>query len=143
MHCYQYPRPAITVDAIVYCHYNDEVYILLIQRNNNPFKDAWALPGGFAEMDELLETACIRELEEETGLKVAKMHQFKTYDAINRDPRGRTISTIFYTQIKNLAPVRGNDDAKNAKWFPMNHLPKLAFDHQQIISDFNYWIDIC
>ena len=88
MYSYNYPRPALTVDALILKKETAEV--LLIQRGQEPFKDQWALPGGFVDMDELLETACLRELEEETGLKLDKLSQFKTYDAIDRDPRGRT-----------------------------------------------------
>src|SRR5665811_2118588 len=107
MYTYNYPRAALTVDAIVFL--NEEripslsaenkkngirlnTYVLLIERGREPFKNKWALPGGFIEMDETLETACKRELFEETGLKVDKMTQFKTYDAVDRDPRHRTIS---------------------------------------------------
>jgi 8-oxo-dGTP diphosphatase len=109
---------------------------LLIQRGIEPFKGKWALPGGFVNMDELLETACKRELEEETGLKVDKMTQFKTFDAINRDPRHRTISVVFSAQLPEKAKVKGNDDAASAKWFPVNSLPEMAFDHREILAEF-------
>ncbi|HDR51944.1 MAG TPA: NUDIX hydrolase, partial [Mariniphaga anaerophila] len=92
MYNYKYPRPAVTVDALVYTKEENRFWVLLIQRGRQPFKGTWALPGGFAGIDELLETACKRELQEETGLKLEKMNQFRTFDAINRDPRHRTIS---------------------------------------------------
>jgi 8-oxo-dGTP diphosphatase len=87
-------------------------------------------------MDEILETACKRELLEETGLKVEKMTQFKTYDAIGRDPRHRTISVIYFTELCEKQQVKGGDDAARAGWFSISDLPELAFDHKQILEDF-------
>jgi len=136
MYSYKYPRPALTVDALVYVKENGSFSVLLIQRGIEPFKGKWALPGGFVNMDELLETACIRELEEETGLLVKQMTQFKTYDAINRDPRHRTISVVFSTQLPEKAEVKGNDDAAHANWFSINDLPEMAFDHKEILGEF-------
>ena len=136
MFTYKYPRAALTVDAIVFVKENKSTYILLIQRGNEPFKNMWALPGGFIEMNETLETACKRELAEETGLLVEKMTQFKTYDDINRDPRHRTISVAYFTELNEQKAVKGGDDAARAEWFPVSDLPELAFDHAQIIGDF-------
>lgn len=136
MYTYQYPRAALTVDALVYCALKDEIFVLLIQRGNEPFKGKWALPGGFVNMDETLEEACKRELLEETGLEVEKMNQFKAFDALHRDPRHRTISVVFSTQLTNMAEVKGADDAAVASWFPVSELPDLAFDHQQILGEF-------
>jgi len=133
MYTYQYPRPAVTVDAIIICN---RISVLLIERGREPFKGKWALPGGFVDMDEDLETACRRELEEETGLRVGELKQFKTYGSVDRDPRGRTISVIFYAfPEKELIPLAG-DDAAKAQWFLLDNLPELAFDHQQIIDEF-------
>lgn len=136
MYSYNYPRPALTVDAIVFVKKPNQISVLLIQRGNEPFKGKWALPGGFVNTDELLETACIRELHEETGLQVAQMKQFKAYDAIGRDPRGRTISIVFSAKIPERQKVKGGDDAARAQWFLLNELPEMAFDHQQILDDF-------
>jgi 8-oxo-dGTP diphosphatase len=136
MYSYIYPRLAITVDAVVFTNVNSMFYVLLIRRGQEPFKGKWALPGGFAGVDELLQTACIRELEEETGLQVKKMKQYRTYDAIDRDPRHRTISVVYSAEIKDKQPVKGSDDAAQAHWFPVKNLPDLAFDHQQILDDF-------
>jgi 8-oxo-dGTP diphosphatase len=136
MYNYDYPRAALTVDAIVFVKENNSTYILLIQRGREPYKNRWALPGGFVNMDETLEIACKRELAEETGLLVEKMTQFKTYDAINRDPRHRTISVVFFVELHKRKTVKGGDDAARAEWFSVSDLPKLAFDHTQIISDF-------
>ena len=136
MYTYNYPRAALTVDAIVFVKEEDKILVLLIERGREPFKNKWALPGGFIEMDETLETACKRELLEETGLLVDKMLQFKTYDAINRDPRHRTISVIYYAELDKKQYVKGGDDAARADWFPISELPELAFDHKQIIEEF-------
>jgi 8-oxo-dGTP diphosphatase len=133
MFTYQYPRPAVTVDAILFSARNS---VLLIERGSEPFKGKWALPGGFIDMDETLEAACRRELEEETGLRVGVLKQFKAYDAVDRDPRGRTISVIFYAFLKEESIPSAGDDAQNAKWFLISKLPDLAFDHQQIIEEF-------
>jgi 8-oxo-dGTP diphosphatase len=136
MYTYQYPRAALTTDAIAFVKEVDETFVLLIERGNEPFKSKWALPGGFINMDETLEQACKRELEEETGLKVDKMTQFKTYDAIHRDPRHRTISTIYFTELNKKQHVTGGDDAARADWFSVSNLPELAFDHEQILTEF-------
>jgi len=133
MYTYKYPRPSVTVDAILISKLNS---VLLIQRGDEPFKGKWALPGGFIELDESLETACHRELEEETGLRVGKLTQFKAYGAVDRDPRGRTISVIFYSSQEEEETPQAGDDAANAQWFPLNVLPELAFDHQQILIEF-------
>ena len=136
MYSYKYPRAALTVDAIVFVKQENSTFILLIERGNEPFKKMWALPGGFIEMDETLEQACIRELEEETGLMVEKMSQFKSYDAIDRDPRHRTISVIHSVELKEKQPVKGGDDAAHAEWFSISNLPQLGFDHRQILEEF-------
>lgn len=136
MFSYKYPRPSVTVDALVYTTEGNSVFILLIQRGKEPFRGKWALPGGFMNIDELLEDACKRELFEETGLKIDKMIQFKTYDTIGRDPRGRTISVVYYAEVDKKIIVSGGDDASLAEWFPLENLPQLAFDHRDIIDQF-------
>jgi 8-oxo-dGTP diphosphatase len=136
MFTYNYPRAALTVDAIVFVKKGGSALVLLIERGREPFKNLWALPGGFIEMDETLEAACKRELLEETGLNVEQMTQFKTYDAIDRDPRHRTISVVYFTELNEIQQVEGSDDASRAEWFPVTDLPELAFDHKQIIEEF-------
>ena len=131
---YKYPRPAVTADCVVM---TDEPLpkVLLIKRGDEPFKGAWAFPGGFMNMDETTEECAIRELEEETGLKVATVHQIGTYSKVDRDPRGRTITVAYLSIIDTPVDVKGQDDAANAKWFPITELPRLAFDHYDIVQD--------
>jgi len=138
MYTYQYPRPSLTVDCAVICKCNREFYVLLIQRANSPFKDKWAFPGGFVDMDEDIEVAAYRELKEETGFVGFGLEQFKTYGAVNRDPRGRTVSVVYtcIMELDELPFVKGEDDAKQAKWLSVDQLPPLAFDHNLIMSDF-------
>lgn len=133
---YKYARPALTVDGIIVAGSDSASMILLIRRKADPFKDKWALPGGFVDVNETLENACKRELEEETGLTNIELIQFYTFDAIDRDPRERVISTVFYGQLKEPLAVIGGDDASEAKWFPINSLPEMAFDHKAIIKKF-------
>ena len=136
MYTYRYPRPALTVDAIIYVKDSERFSLLLIKRGREPFLGQWALPGGFVEMDELLEESCLRELKEETGLQLSNIRQYKVFDAVDRDPRGRTISVIFYAELESQKEVRGGDDAALARWFPFFDLPQMAFDHYQIVQNF-------
>ena len=131
---YKYPRPAVTADCVVIT--NDPLpNVLLIQRGADPYKGAWAFPGGFMNMDETTEQCAIRELEEETGLKVANLHQIGAYSKIDRDPRGRTITVAYLAIVDSPAAVKGQDDAAKAEWFPITDLPYLAFDHYDIFKD--------
>jgi len=133
-YCYKYPRPALTVDALII---STDGKVLLIQRKNPPFEGLWALPGGFVDMDETPEMAVLRELKEETGIDNIQLKQFHTYGAIDRDPRHRTISIVFFGNIINSSEFQpvGNDDASDAKWISLEALPDLAFDHKIIIED--------
>ena len=133
---YKYPRPALTIDAIITAGRNDQAVILLILRKADPYMGRWALPGGFADPNETLENACKRELFEETGLANIELSQFYTFDAIGRDPRERVITTVYYGLLHEPVPVLGSDDALEAKWFPIKNLPELAFDHKEIIDKF-------
>ncbi|WP_372776365.1 NUDIX domain-containing protein [Mangrovibacterium sp.] len=134
MYTYKYPRPALTVDAIVVK--KESRKLLLIQRGIEPFLGKWALPGGFVEMHELLVDACKRELLEETGLRMNELIQFTTADKVDRDPRGRTISVLFYGFVGEDARVQSGDDAAKAEWFSIDELPELAFDHSDLITQF-------
>ena len=131
---YKYPRPAVTADCVVMT--NEPLpKVLLIQRGADPFKGAWAFPGGFMNMDETTEQCAIRELEEETGLNVTTVHQIGAYSKVDRDPRGRTITVAYLAIIDSPKKVIGQDDAAKAEWFPITKLPHLAFDHYDIIQD--------
>ena len=133
---YDYPRPALTVDAVVF-RKADEFEVLLIQRKHYPFEGMWALPGGFVEMEETVEEAVVRELEEETclELRMDQLKQLHTFSALGRDPRGRTVSVTFFGKIDyQKSEVRGGDDASDAKWFKMSTIPELAFDHIEAIN---------
>ncbi len=132
---YSYPRASLTVDMIVLRKPCKDGEILLIQRLNPPFQNQWALPGGFMDMNETLEEAADRELFEETGLKNVPINQFKAYSTINRDPRGRTISVVFLGIATTDSTIKAGDDAKNARWFKVNDLPELAFDHKIIVEE--------
>jgi len=131
---YRYPRPAVTADCVVMTN-EPHPKVLLIQRGAEPFKGAWAFPGGFMNMDETTEHCAIRELEEETGLKVYTVHQIGAYSKVDRDPRGRTITVAYLAIIVSPEEVRGQDDAAKAMWYPITELPHLAFDHYDIIKD--------
>ena len=131
---YAYPRPAVTADCIVITR-ESEPKVLLIQRGNPPFKGAWAFPGGFIDMDETTEQCAIRELEEETGLRVSNVHQIGAYSKVDRDPRGRTVTVAYLAIIDAPIAVIGQDDAAKAQWFPLSALPELAFDHDEIMHD--------
>lgn len=131
---YKYPRPAVTADCVVITR-EAEPKVLLIQRGFEPYKGCWAFPGGFMNMDETADQCAIRELEEETGLKVSTVYQIGTYSKVNRDPRGRTITVAYIAIIDSPLEVQGRDDAAKAEWFPISDLPELAFDHEEIMSD--------
>jgi len=137
MYTYQYPRPSLTVDCAVFCKTNGELHVLLIQRANPPFQKMWAFPGGFVDMDEDIEDSAYRELKEETGFEALQLEQFRTYGSVNRDPRGRTVSVVYFGMMKadELPLVKGDDDAMQAKWISVNKLPPLAFDHELIMSE--------
>ena len=131
---YKYPRPAVTADCIVITR-DTEPKVLLIQRGNMPFKGGWAFPCGFMNMDETTEQCAIRELEEETGLQVLKVHQIGAYSKVDRDPRGRTVTVAYLAVVDEPMAVRGQDDAAKAEWWPLTDLPHLAFDHYDIMQD--------
>lgn len=131
---YKYPRPAVTADCVVVTR-EANPKVLLIQRGNEPFKGCWAFPGGFMNMDETVEQCAVRELEEETGLKVHEIRQIGAYSKVDRDPRGRTVTVAFLVITDKAEAVCGLDDAAHAQWFPLSALPNLAFDHEEIMAD--------
>src|SRR5882672_10222447 len=135
MYCYQYPRAALTVDCVVFGFDGGELKVLLIQRGIEPFKGRWALPGGFVRVDETLDDAARRELEEETGLKSIFLEQLYTFGTLNRDPRERVVSVAYYALVKlSDHRARAATDAADAEWFPISKVPKLAFDHANILA---------
>ena len=131
---YKYPRPAVTADCIVITK-EAEPKVLLIERGDEPFKGCWAFPGGFMNMDETTKQCAIRELEEETGLKVSEVHQIGAYSKVDRDPRGRTVTVAYLAIVDEPMAVSGQDDAAKAQWFLLSALPELAFDHDEIMHD--------
>jgi 8-oxo-dGTP diphosphatase len=134
-HTYQYPRAALTVDCVVFGFDEGALKILLIQRGLEPFKGKWALPGGFVRVDEPLDDAARRELEEEAGLKNVFLEQLYTFGAVHRDPRERVVSVAYYALVKLAAhETRAATDATDARWFLISKTPKLAFDHADILA---------
>lgn len=158
LYTYDYPRPMLTADCVVV---NEKREVLLVRRGGEPFKGCWALPGGFMEMDETIEHCAVRELEEETGLKVSEkdIEMIGVYSAPGRDPRGRTVTAAYAMTHPaplghpsrgegtesflspsplsegGLGGVRAGDDAAEVRWWPLDKLPPLAFDHTQIVAD--------
>ncbi len=134
-HTYEYPRPALTVDAVVFGLDDGELKILLIERGLKPFKGRWALPGGFVQEGETLDEAVTRELEEEAGLKKVFLEQLYTFGAVKRDPRERVVSVAYYALVKLAGhTTRAATDAADARWFPATAVPVLAFDHADILA---------
>lgn len=134
MYSYKYPHPAVAADCVVFVREGAEVKVLLIERRNAPCKGEWAFPGGFMNIDETAEEAARRELEEEAGLKVGSVHQVGAFTAVDRDPRERVVSITYYAELPRVVAVSGSDDARSARWFSLNNLPKLAFDHEMILQ---------
>jgi 8-oxo-dGTP diphosphatase len=132
---YSHPRPAITVDTVVFGYDGMKLQVLLVQRGQSPYKGRWALPGGFVQMSETLEDAARRELEEETGLTRIYLEQLFTFGGIDRDPRGRVISVTYFALVKlSDQRVQAGSDASLAAWYPVEELPSLAFDHDSIVA---------
>lgn len=132
---YQYPRPALTVDCVVFGLDDESLKVLLVRRGGEPFKGAWALPGGFVAADETLERAARRELEEETGVKLEYLEQLYTFGAPDRDPRERVVTVAHFALVRLLDhSVQASTDASDAAWFAIDDLPRLAFDHGRILA---------
>ncbi len=129
---YKYPHPSVTTDCVIFGFDGTKLRVLLVERGIEPYKGRWALPGGFLRMDECAEDGALRELQEETGLAGAYIQQFHTFSAVHRDPRERVITIAFYALVR-LQEVKGGDDAADARWFALDEVPQLAFDHDQIL----------
>lgn len=133
-YCYKFPRPAVTADCIIFGFDAGELKVLLIERGIEPFKGKWAIPGGFLHGDESTEDCAKRELFEETGLENVFMEQLYTFSDPDRDPRGHIVTVAYFALVKlSDYKVTAGDDAKNAKWFGISHIPALAFDHDRIL----------
>lgn len=132
----QFPRPALTVDCVVFgLEEENTLKLLLIQRNLEPFKGEWALPGGFVRIEESLEQAARRELGEESGIKEVYLEQLYTFGEVNRDPRYRVVTVAYYALV-NLweHQIKATTDARDVAWFPIHKTPPLPFDHKQIVE---------
>ena len=135
MYTYQYPHPAVTVDTVIFTLRDSRLKVLLVRRGGEPFKGMWAIPGGFVNMDEDLDTAARRELEEETGVSGVYLEQLYTFGAPERDPRERVITVAYYALIpSDRVQLHAATDAVDAAWFSMQDLPALAFDHGDILA---------
>ena len=136
-HTYEHPRPAVTVDCVVFGLDLDQrdLKIVLIQRRGEPFAGAWALPGGFVRMEETLEQSARRELKEETGISRLYLEQLYTFGDPGRDPRGRVITVAYYALVKMAEhEIAAASDAQDVRWFSIGELPALAFDHDKVIA---------
>jgi 8-oxo-dGTP diphosphatase len=134
-YCYEYPRPALTVDVAVFGFDGETLRVLLIRRKAEPFAGAWALPGGFVDIDEEVPHAAARELREETGLeRVEYLSELGVFGAVSRDPRGRVVSVAHTAVVRWPAVVRGGDDAAEAAWLDPDCVERYAFDHAEIVA---------
>ena len=131
-YCYEYPHPSVTTDCVIFGFDGTKLSVLLVKRGVEPYEGKWALPGGFLKMEEDAETGAKRELQEETGLEDAYMRQFHTFSAPERDPRERVITIAYYALVR-MQEVKGGDDAAEARWFTLDKVPQLAFDHDRIL----------
>jgi 8-oxo-dGTP diphosphatase len=132
---YEYARPALTVDAVVFGLDEEDLKVLLIRRGVEPFAGRWALPGGFVHVDETLDQAVLRELREETGLAKVYLEQLYTFGETARDPRERVVSVAYYALVRlGDHQVQAATDAREAAWFAVDDLPPLAFDHAAIVE---------
>lgn len=133
-YCYRYPHPAVSADCVLFGYENSRLYVLLIERGNEPYRGSWAFPGGFMEIDETAHQCALRELQEETGLKLVELEQLGAFTDVNRDPRERVLTVAFYAVVHkpDFNAIAG-DDAARAQWFPLGIMPKLAFDHKVVL----------
>jgi len=132
--CYDYPRPAVTVDIVLLNVKDDVPETLLIKRAKEPFEGQWAFPGGFIDQDEGLEAAALRELREETGLEGLTLEQIGAFGDPGRDPRGHTVSIVFGGIVETRRAAVASDDAAEVGWHSVYNPPRLAFDHQMILK---------
>src|SRR5262249_36665381 len=124
----------VTVDIVVFTIIEQRLHVLLIRRLTDPFRGSFALPGGFVLEKESLDDAAARELREETGVNQVFLEQLYTFGAPDRDPRGRVITAAYYALIPSTKSLHAGSDAEAAKWFDVEKLPDLAFDHMEILT---------
>ena len=130
-----YARPAVTVDVLLFTIRDEKLQLALIKRGIAPHRGSWALPGGFVRMDEELEEAARREIEEETGVRDIFLEQLYTFGTLERDPRTRVITIVYFALVPGEhLTLRADTDASDASWFAVDELPDLAFDHPQIVA---------
>jgi len=130
-----YPRPSVTVDVIIFTLRDNDLQALLVKRGHPPFEGMWAIPGGFVGIDESLEEAALRELEEETGVRDVYLEQLYTFGNPGRDPRGRVITVAYFALVPaDAVQLRSGDDAAETRWWSVYDLPPLAFDHADILA---------
>ena len=130
-----YARPSVTADVIIFTLCNNDLQVLLVERKYSPFEGMWAIPGGFVDIDEALEEAALRELEEETGVRDVYLEQLYTFGDVDRDPRGRVITVAYFALVPAAAIApRASSDAAKACWWSVYDLPPLAFDHANVLS---------
>lgn len=135
----EYPRPSVTVDLVIFTIATHDLKVLLIRRELEPYQNCWALPGGFVDIDESLEHAAARELQEEAGVKNVYLEQLFTFGEPGRDPRGRVISVAYFALVDNeQQKIMAGSDAAAAEWHSVFHPPALAFDHKKIL-DYAVW----
>ena len=127
------PKPSVTVDVVIITLRGEALEVLLVKRDVAPYRGKWAIPGGFVRLSESLETAARRELREETGVAHVYLEQLYTFGDPGRDPRGRVISVAYIALVPAPLAVKAGSDAREACWWPMQALPPLAFDHDQIL----------
>ena len=130
-----HPRPSVTVDVIIFTLRGDDLQALLVRRKHAPFEGMWAIPGGFVGIEESLEEAALRELEEETGVRDVYLEQLYTFGEVDRDPRGRVITVAYFALVPaDAVHPHAGDDASEARWWSVYDLPRLAFDHAHILT---------
>jgi 8-oxo-dGTP diphosphatase len=132
----RYERPSVTVDVVIFTLINQELHVLLVQRRRWPFEGCWALPGGFINMDESLDEAARRELEEETGVRDVYLEQLFTFGEVGRDPRMRVISVAYIALVRaDAQKIKVSDESTDVRWWPVRAIPEqIAFDHDQILA---------
>ena len=141
-YCYEYPRPSVTVDLVVFALDGASIRVLMIRRRQDPYEGCWAIPGGFLDLDEPPEIAALRELREETGLsEVEDLAPIGFFGAVDRDPRGRVVSLAHAAVVRSPLPqIQGGDDASEAAWLEPSEIESFAFDHREILARSLHWL---